>query len=163
MPFNRVTTLSTKSGLFWSIHERRATAQSVSFRGLQNENHLKDTYRVPTTFALSCPLESLIDYATFKLYHMLWWLKKALRRCTRSVPSKLKFHNVPNLNSHQLYWSAFEKCVHKTNILLYWQEHRFRNYPPIRTLEENETFCAFLTALLNEQLGFITSSLIPRY
>lgn len=36
------------------------------------ESNQKDTSRVPTTFALNCPSESLIDYATSKLCHTLW-------------------------------------------------------------------------------------------
>lgn len=30
---------------------------------------------------------------------------------------------------------------------------RFRQYPRIKTLEENETFCQFIATLLNEQLS----------
>jgi len=36
------------------------------------EGNRKDTSRVPTTFALNCPSELLIDYATYKLCHTLW-------------------------------------------------------------------------------------------
>jgi hypothetical protein len=34
-----------------------------------------------------------------------------------------------------------------------YKHMRFRQYPPIKTLEENETFCQFIATLLNEQLS----------
>ena len=36
------------------------------------ESNRKDHSRVPTTFALNCLLELLIDYATSRLCHTLW-------------------------------------------------------------------------------------------
>ncbi|KAI0081785.1 alpha-ketoacid dehydrogenase kinase [Panus rudis PR-1116 ss-1] len=41
---------------------------------------------------------------------------------------------------YELYWSAFEK---------------FRRYPPINTLEENDAFCAFLGGLLDDHATVI--------
>lgn len=41
---------------------------------------------------------------------------------------------------YELYWSAFEK---------------FRNYPPVTTLKENEDFCNFLSVLLDEHASVI--------
>ncbi|KDR83715.1 hypothetical protein GALMADRAFT_236055 [Galerina marginata CBS 339.88] len=41
---------------------------------------------------------------------------------------------------YELYWSAFEK---------------FRRYPPITTIAENETFCDFVSTLLNEHAPVI--------
>ncbi|KAF5389102.1 hypothetical protein D9757_004918 [Collybiopsis confluens] len=41
---------------------------------------------------------------------------------------------------YELYWSAFEK---------------FRKYPPITTLKENEAFCDFLAAILDEHATVI--------
>lgn len=43
---------------------------------------------------------------------------------------------------YELYWSAFEK---------------FRRYPPITTLSENERFCGFLQEMLNEHATVIPS------
>ncbi|KAF9485330.1 alpha-ketoacid dehydrogenase kinase [Pholiota conissans] len=43
---------------------------------------------------------------------------------------------------YELYWSAFDK---------------FRQYPPIKTLEENEAFCRFIATLLHEHAPVIPS------
>ncbi len=54
----------------------------------------------------------------------------------------------------QLYWSAFEKywsVLHLLQLILIVKRIRFRKYPPITNLAENEAFCKFLTELLDEQ------------
>ena len=54
----------------------------------------------------------------------------------------------------QLYWAAFEKCVDSSMLIsfMFNVSSRFRRYPPITTVAENEKFCDFTTTLLSEQL-----------
>ncbi|TFK55739.1 alpha-ketoacid dehydrogenase kinase N-terminal domain-containing protein [Heliocybe sulcata] len=54
---------------------------------------------------------------------------------------------------YELYWSAFEKAP----VLTPSRTSRFRRYPEIKTMEDNQAFCTFLSSILEEHAAVIPS------
>ena len=78
--------------------------------------------------------------------------KNGLQKFTKSVFPLLPDNYV--LNVHIVILGRFRK-VRKIMVNVFSKlikfSYRFRHYPPINTLEENDKFCHFLKGLLNEQ------------
>jgi hypothetical protein len=122
--------------------------------------------RARTTFELNCPCVLRIDCEIFRHCPTLWSHKMVLPKFMRCesplLASKESWKNI--ILFLQLYWTAFDKCEHYVQNLLKILNllPRFRRYPPINNVVENDAFCQFLHATLDEQcVSFVWIYYIP--